>query len=104
MTKSKRVYLVILPSRSASRRLGHFDRIKCALEFFVWQKLFFPRNLANRSSGLRAFFGNFSGPIVTDLWRKAGDHCHRKFHQLAAALFIRRDAAHTFLTENIDGV
>src|SRR5215813_10199872 len=91
-----------LPASSAG--LGHIDRVECALEVFLRQNLLLPRNLANRSSSLGAFFGNLRGAIITDLWRKAGHHRHRKLHQFAAALLVRCDAPHAFLTENINRV
>src|SRR5206468_921036 len=90
------------PARSA--RLGHFDRIKRALEFFLRQNPFLPSNFANGSPGFRALLFDFSGSIVPNLWRETGHHCHRKLHQFAAALFVCHDAAHAFLAENLDDV
>src|SRR6266536_2874319 len=49
-------------------RLGHFDRIKRALEFFLRQNPFLPSNFANGLPGFRAFLCNFGGSIVPNLW------------------------------------
>src|SRR5439155_26174180 len=91
-----------LPAGSA--RLGHFERVQCALELVVGQDLFFSRNLANRSSGLGALLGNFRRPIVTDSWRQAGYHGHRKLHQFAAAFLVRHDASYALVGEDIHRV
>src|SRR2546425_9565881 len=80
--------------------LGHFDRVQRALEFFLGQNFFLPCNFAHCASGLRTLFCNLRGAIITDLRRETGYHCHGKLYQLAAALFVRYDAAHTFLAEN----
>src|ERR1043166_9540643 len=74
--------------RSGVARLGHFDRVKRALEFPFRQNVFLPGNFTNGASGLRAFFRNFSGAIVTDLWSETGHHRHGKLDQFFAALFV----------------
>src|SRR6266568_5924097 len=88
-----------LPAGSA--RLGHFEGVQCALELVFGQDLFFSRNLANRSSGLDALLGNFRRAIVTDLWREAGHHGHRKLHQFATAFLVCHDALYAFLSKDI---
>src|SRR6266436_5204588 len=91
-----------LPAGSA--RLGHFEGVKCALEFVFGQDLFFSRNLSNRSSSLGALLGNFRRAIVTDLWREAGHHGHRKLYQFPAAFLVRHDASYAFLSKDVHHV
>src|SRR6266576_1014864 len=89
---------------AGSTRLGHFEGVQCTLELVFGQDLFFPRDLANRSSSLGALLGNFRRAIVTDLWREAGHHGHRKLHQFAATFLIGHDTSYAFLSEDIDHV
>src|SRR6185436_11432559 len=86
---------------AGSVRLGHFDRVQCALELVFGQNLLFSRDLANGSSGLGALLGNFRRAIVTNFWREAGHHGHRKFHEFPAALLVGGDTSYASFSEDI---